>query len=390
MSEMEGSQPNFSERFSILMVDDQAIYGEVLKRMIVDTSWEFNFCQNPLEAIDMAKRVKPTVILQDLVMPEMDGLELVKAFRSEKSLSEVPLIVLSSTEDASIKYKAFANGANDYMVKLPEKLELLARIEYHCKAYLNYCQKNRAMLLLKESQDALKKELSEAQNYVESLLPAKFDGESLDCDWVYKSSTMLGGDCFGYSFIDDRNFAIYLLDVCGHGVGAALLSVSAVNVLRSQTLSGIDFREPANVLEALSQAFDMDTQNGMFFTLWYGVYNIKTRSLKYSTGGHPPAVLVSKNSLSYLGTDGTVIGANMGIKYIQKEVLVGPNSNLYVFSDGVYEVEMESEHRMMQVEDFAKLLGQNEKPLNIMKAVQKIQNRENFDDDFSLCKIEIK
>ncbi len=327
---------NTQNRVSVLMIDDQAIFGEVIKKILsADSNAKFHFCQNPLEAIKIAEEIKPTVILQDLIMPEIDGLELVKQFRANPLTKNIPMIVLSSTEDASTKYQAFLSGANDYMVKLPDKLEILARIKYHSQAYTNYCQKNRALELLKKSQEALKAELLQAESYVESLLPEKIDNEYVSCDWVYQSSTMLGGDCFGYHFLDEDNFAMYLVDVCGHGVGAALLSVSTMNVLRSQSLSNVDFREPNQVLKAMSLAFDMDRQNGMFFTAWYGVFNTKTRTLKYSSGGHPPAILKSTKGLEFLSTNGLVVGGDVDFEYKQEEVEVAESSSLYIFSDGV-------------------------------------------------------
>ncbi len=378
-------------KVSVLMIDDQAIFGEVIKKILsADGNAQFHFCQNPLEAIKIAEEIKPTVILQDLVMPEIDGLELVKQFRSNPLTANIPMIVLSSTEDASTKYQAFISGANDYMVKLPDKLEILARIKYHSQAYTNFCQKNKALELLKKSQKALKDELLQAESYVESLLPAKIENEYVSCDWVYQSSTMLGGDCFGYHFLDEDNFAMYLVDVCGHGVGAALLSVSTMNVLRSQTLSQVDFKEPKQVLKAMSVAFDMDRQNGMFFTSWYGVFNVKTRVLKYASGGHPPAILKNGDKLDFLSTNGLVVGGDIDFEYTQKELTIEKDSSLFIFSDGVYEVEKAKENAMMSLEDFAEILHEEDSCLCIKEKVQKIQDKEIFDDDFSLCKILIK
>jgi len=388
-------QDSLSDELVILMVDDQAIFGEVLRRMVsVEDSWKFHFCKNPLEALDVAREIKPTVILQDLVMPEMDGLELVKKFREEPITKDVPMIVLSSTEDSAVKYKAFENGANDYMVKLPDALEVLARIRYHSKAYMNFRELNKAMKLLNESQNALRKELNEAEIYVSSLFPQKIDDKNFRTDWIFKSSTSLGGDCFGYHYLDEDNFAMYLLDVCGHGVGAALLSVSAMNVLRSQSLPDTDFKNPSQVLSRLSVAFDMDKQNGMFFTIWYGVYNIKNRELTYASGGHPPAVLLSENQKDFLSTKGLVIGAMPDCQYKSASVKVAENSRLYVFSDGVYEVVKASDKEMMTLENFADELEKapqaKSKILDMLAFTQEVQGCESFEDDFTLCEIILK
>ncbi|MDD5191448.1 MAG: SpoIIE family protein phosphatase, partial [Dehalococcoidales bacterium] len=112
----------------------------------------------------------------------------------------------------------------------------------------------------------------------------------LTADWRYIPSSELGGDAFGYRWVDADHFAIFLLDVCSHGVGAALLSISVMNVLRSQNLPGVDFRQPGEVMAALNRAFGMESQNNLYFTMWYGVVNKSTRQLHYSSGGHPPRV----------------------------------------------------------------------------------------------------
>lgn len=383
-------------RIRVLLVDDQKIIAEATKRMLADLpSTCLHYCADPTKAIDAAKQIRPTVILQDLVMPEVDGLTLVKFFRACPETREIPLVVLSSKEEPSVKYRAFENGANDYMVKFPDKLEVLARIQYHSNAYNILCERNEAMRKLQESQNALKRELDEAENYVISLLPAKIDSADLHTDWVFKSSTELGGDCFGYDWIDSDKFAIYLLDVCGHGVGAALLSVSAMNVLRSRTLSGIDFAQPDQVLNALNAAFDMDKQNGMYFTLWYGVYDRKTHTLSYASGGHPPAMLVAPDGSSTpLTTHGFIVGGMAESVYKKDSAKVAPNSKLYVFSDGVYEVR-KGDGKIMSLDEFAAQLpapaeSGASKVESMMRFSKRAQNSESFEDDFSLCEVVFK
>lgn len=384
------------KKIVVLLVDDQPIIGEAVRRMLADQSdIEFHFCGNPTDALKTAERVAPTVILQDLVMPEVDGLTLVKFFRASPKTRDIPLVVLSSKEEPDTKYRAFENGANDYMVKFPDKLEVVARIRYHSGAYTALLERNEAMRRLEESQAALKNELDEADHYVKSLLPAKFDDGKISADWVFKSSTSLGGDCFGYGWLDGRRFAVYLLDVCGHGVGAALLSVSAVNVLRSQSLADVDFAKPDMVLAGLNAAFDMDRQNGMYFTLWYGVYDCAERKLSFASGGHPPAILVHGGGYEKLMTGGIVIGGMPDAKFSSRTVDVPENSKLYVFSDGVYEVKYADGNGMMSVDDFARgLLLPTEddrgKAESMLDFSRKAQNNDQFEDDFSLCEITMK
>jgi phosphoserine phosphatase RsbU/P len=351
---------------------------------------QFHYCKEPTCAIAVASEVKPTVILQDLVMPEIDGLTLVRFYRANAKTRDIPVVVLSSKEEPKTKADSFACGANDYMVKLPDKLEVIARVRYHSRGYIAMQERNQAY-------QALAKELSEAADYVKSLLPARLAGEPAT-DWCFVPSTHLGGDAFGYHWIDPEHFAIYLLDVCGHGVGAALLSVSAMNVLRSQSLPDTDFRNPAEVLKGLNGAFPMEQNNGMFFTIWYGVYRKGARELVYASAGHPPAVLVTGASAAeaktlLLGTGGLVIGGMPDMEYRSQAQGLQAFSTLFVFSDGAYEITLKSSGTMWALEEWTALLGAHAKEPapaaldTIRQQVIALQGSEQFDDDFSLLQV---
>ena len=134
------------ERKIVLLVDDQAIVYEAVRGMIEgEPDIELHYCADPAEALEMATRVAPMLILQDLVMPAISGLTLVRYFRAHPVTRDVPLVVLSTKEDPAIKAEAFALGANDYLVKLPDRLELLARVRYHAQGYINLLQRNEAL-----------------------------------------------------------------------------------------------------------------------------------------------------------------------------------------------------------------------------------------------------
>ena len=164
-------------RITVLLVDDQAIIGEAVRRMLADESdIEFHHCSDPTQALATANAVRPTVILQDLVMPEVDGLTLVKFFRANPATRDVPMIVLSSKEEPAIKAESFALGANDYVVKLPDRLELIARIRYHSRGYIALLQRNEAFAALQENQRQLAEQIDAASKYVRSLLPGAVDG----------------------------------------------------------------------------------------------------------------------------------------------------------------------------------------------------------------------
>lgn len=140
----------------VLLVDDQAIVGEALRRALAgEVGIDFHYCRDPADAIRVAEAIQPTVILQDLVMPDVEGLDLVRRYRLDPVTSRVPIIVLSTKEEASIKREAFSAGANDYLVKLPDRIELIARIRYHSHAYHTQLQRDQAYRALRESQQQL-------------------------------------------------------------------------------------------------------------------------------------------------------------------------------------------------------------------------------------------
>lgn len=152
----ETTSPDVRQRSVVLLVDDQVFVGEAIRRFVCqEPGIEFHFCSNPLEALAVAKLVRPTVILQDLVMPSVSGLDLVSQYRADPVTKAIPIIVLSTKEEATIKSEAFRLGANDYLVKLPDRIELIARVRYHSEAYLSLIQRDEAYLALRKSQQEL-------------------------------------------------------------------------------------------------------------------------------------------------------------------------------------------------------------------------------------------
>jgi two-component system chemotaxis family response regulator WspR len=143
-------------KIMVLLVDDQPLVGRAVRLALSKQPHiNFHYCARAEEAVGLAELTKPTVILQDLVMPGVDGLSLVRQYRSNSATRDIPIIVLSTTEDAAIKKAAFAAGVNDYLVKLPDTIELVARIEYHSRFYINLQQRDAAFQALQESQQKL-------------------------------------------------------------------------------------------------------------------------------------------------------------------------------------------------------------------------------------------
>jgi len=260
---------------------------------------------------------------------------------------------------------------------------------------LLWVRSNKIIILtrknLKEQKAKLDKELAEAADYVKTMLPSPISEGPVYIDWLFVPSASLGGDAFGYNWLDDNHFAIYLLDVSGHGVGAALLSVSVLNLLRSQSLTDIDFKSPNQVLYKLNTAFQGEGHNDMFFTFWYGVFNVPTRTLTYASAGHPPALLLTKESnVAHLKTRNFVIGGTLDVEYEQKIQSVDTGASLYVFSDGVYEIKTR-DGSMWSFREYVSLLSnlnsnEHNSLDNLYKQTLQISEGEAFEDDYTILR----
>ena len=243
------------------------------------------------------------------------------------------------------------------------------------------------------SQQHLLRELSEAAKYVRSLLPEPTDG-AVRTRWRFVPSSRLGGDCFGYDWIDPDHFAVYLLDVSGHGVGAALLSVSVANALRGRSLPQTDFRDPAAVLARLNDAFPMERHDEKYFTIWYGVFDRAGRRLDYAAAGHPPALLLSgprpdRARPVELGSRNFAIGVVPGAQFAGASVALEPFSKLYVFSDGAYEVRKPG-GAMMRRDELVAYLAATPGPSDpdaVWRFVQDVGGTAALADDFSLLEV---
>lgn len=392
------ANPSLTEHeIKVMLIDDQPIIGEAVRRMLApENDIVFRYVNDPKNALQAAAEFTPTVILQDLVMPDVDGLTLAKTFRQTPATADVPLIVLSTKEEPKVKAESFALGANDYLVKLPDRIELVARIRHHSQGYINLLQRNEAYRALVESQKALSAELAEAAAYVCSLLPAPLDKPPVGVEWRFIPSTQLGGDAFDYHWIDDDHFCMFLLDVCGHGVGAALLSISAINVIRSEALPHTDFRDPGATLSALNGAFLMEKHNGMYFTIWYGVFNPREKTLSYASAGHPPALLFTPRAgaapeCGRLRTPGMVLGGMEDTEYTAQTIKLDTPSTLFVVSDGTFEIA-QPDRTIWPFENFVQLLSDAMaagKPAldELEKTVRQMHGPGALDDDFSIMKI---
>ena len=306
----------------------------------------------------------------------------------------VPHIELSAFYIAAFNYgNIFAIGS---LLSYLTYRYYLATITAEKKLEKEHQKVNAALNERNQVLERLNQELAEAADYVRTILPQPVTKGEIRTDWRFIPSTSLGGDAFGYHWVDTDHFAMYLIDVSGHGVGAALLSVSVMNVLRSQSLTDTDFRAPEQVLKSLNLAFPSEENNDMFFTIWYGIYNRRTSQLTYASGGHPPALLLGNtptgdSKITRLRTPNNVIGGMPKATYEKKECTVGEHNTLYIFSDGVYEVEKldGSMWRFQEFSDFI-IKTKTDAPSrldDLYRYAKNLGNLKNLEDEFTILEV---
>lgn len=239
---------------------------------------------------------------------------------------------------------------------------------------------------------AMEADLARASAYVAAILPQPLREGALLAEHFYLPSARLGGDAFGYQELSPGIFAGYILDVTGHGVGAAMHAVSLANVLRQPGLLGADLAKPADVVARLNQAFPMERTGGLLFSIWYWAYDATQRVLEYCSGGHHPALLLAPGATAIVALDrnNPVVGAMEDIPYTAARLKIRAGCRLYLFSDGAFEVQTESGVAWGQP-DIAALVRAAppggaiaEEPGRLYAAVRQAARHGPLDDDFSV------
>lgn len=405
----------------ILLIDDDPYILQGLQRLLQKHGYRVETANDADSGLHKAIHLAPSVVICDLLLPGgSSGIDICCQIKQDPQLATTAFLIMTSHSDLANRVEALEAGADDLLIKPIDTAELVARVNSGLRLH-------KLMQALRAQTRRLENELAEAATYVTSLLPRDTPEDAKSCISItsqFISSQELGGDCFDHYWLDPDYLVMYLLDVSGHGLGAALLSTSVLNVLRSQSLPGVDFRRPETVLKGLNETFKMSEQNDKYFTIWYGVYNRVTRQLVYASAGHPPALLVepamrsrsthpsasySQESLSadsnsaielqQLRTPGMPIGMMNDSIYRSETYTISIGSRLYIFSDGIYEIyptkpPIDSGKPQLGLTGLVTILTELEtqQQLSISTLIERVSRfgGDRFDDDLSLLEVDFQ
>lgn len=382
----------------ILVVDDDAINRELLVRLLERQGHLSCQAADGQDALSILRQASFDIALVDVMMPGMNGFQFLDLVRADEALREVSIIMVSALDDDASIARCLELGAEDYLPRDFNPVILKARIN-NILEKREYKRRNEAAAAsLAKAQSRLNAELRDAAAYVRSLLPQRVRWPGLAIDWEFIPSLSLGGDSFSYQRLDDGRLAFFLIDVSGHGIEAALLSVTVMNLLKAKSLGALDYGSPRSVLERLNESFRIEDQNNMYFTIWYGVWDPTVRAVRYATGGSPPALLCKPGEKAEeLVSEGPIIGVDETAAFPEREAYVPLGSQLYLFSDGLYEIRL-TDGSLLRWDDFVALFEAHSadcarspdciSPIRrIVDEVRERSAREPFADDVSILEI---
>jgi phosphoserine phosphatase RsbU/P len=334
----------------ILVVDDVSANLQVLTGMLKDRGYKVRPVPNGKLALLAARKAPPDLILLDINMPEMNGYEVCQHLKADESLKGIPIIFISALNENLDKIKAFAIGGVDYITKPFQMEELHARVETHLKLSRLQIELEETNERLAKANSRMSRDLKAAARIQETFLPHEVPHvPGTDFAWIYQPCDELAGDGLNVIPLGDGKFGLYVLDVSGHGVASALLSVTLSRLLSppsepsSILVSDAGNSErhkltpPAEVAARLNRLFPFDPATEQFATMVYGILNSATGEFRYVSAGHPgPVYLPFGDDPLILESHGYPIGL-ADDAYEERSVRLGAGDRLYLYSDGVPE-----------------------------------------------------
>ena len=349
----------------LLVVDDTDLNRDMLSRRLTKRGYDVDVAEGGQQALEMIATIAYDVILLDVIMPGMDGFETLTHIRERHSQTDLPVIMATAKDQSEDIVQAFKLGASDYVTKPLDFQVVLARLQTQLQLKQSVerirtleqdLQRRNAEL--EAEIERKRSDLQAAARVQRRCLPADVPTfDDIGFAWRYEPCDELGGDAINISQLDEDNIAVYILDVMGHGVPAALLSVMIGHDLsnRPNANSLVFSRDPesnrsvpANPIDVaikLNELYPMAAPNFQFFTAVYCCYNRRTKQLRYVNSGHLPPILVRNGEAGLLSTEahGPPIGVVPEITYSDETIQLQPGDRIYLYSDGIIELTHDQE-----------------------------------------------
>ena len=341
----------------VLIVDDNVINRKLLKGFLKQDDYELIEAADGTEALLKVFQTLPDLILLDIMMPNKDGYEVCKELKGDQRTVHIPIIFLSAKAGVEDKIRGLELGGADYVTKPFHSGEVLARVRTQLKIgrlTKKLMTANAALMkantTLEAKQQQIDGDLEAAAGIQESLLPQDIPSlDTLEVSWRFMPCDRIGGDIFNMIRLDELHWGIYMVDVSGHGVPSALVTVSVSQMLQPQRGMVLKKRidpppyyelmSPGQVLMGLDKEYPIERFD-KFFTISYLIVNAKTGSVRYASAAHPPPVLLHKDgTIELLKEGGTIIGMGGILPFEEGHRQLAKGDRLFVYTDGIVEYE---------------------------------------------------
>ncbi len=326
----------------ILIVDDEPFNVDYIEQELEDTGYETISAANGQEALEIIHREAPDLVLLDIMMPVMDGFEVLSRLKADAETREMPVIVISASNDLSSVVRGIQLGAEDYLPKPFEPILLGARISSGLeKKHLRDLQK----LYLK----SLQRELEIGHEIQLGFLPREIPRiDGWDVAAYFKSAREVAGDYYDVFILPDGNPVCLIGDVCGKGVGAALYMSLFRSLIRATSKTEALFNpagdHPLNNAERIHNIIAYTNQyvsethghTSMFSTVFIGIIDLQTHKFSYINGGNEPAIMLDKQGgVTLLWPTGPIVGVIPGAEFQTTEIAMEVGDLLLIYTDGV-------------------------------------------------------
>ncbi len=391
---------------TVFIVDDNMVNRKLLAAILKKEGYALLEAEDGEQAVAMTFREMPDLILLDIMMPKKDGYEVCLELKKDSRTANIPIIFLSAKSQTEDKIKGLDLGGADYVTKPFDRGEVLARV----RAQLKIARLTRELIGANEElvskQDKLDEDLKAAAGIQRSLLPQSIPQvAALDMAWRFMPCDRIGGDIFNVVRLDEDHWGIYMLDVSGHGVPSALVSVSVSQMLHAQhdRLLKKNTKEapyyeivpPSQVLNALDREYPIDRFD-KYFTMSYIIIDTQSNRITYSNAAHPPPVLLHRDgALELLEKGGTIIGMGGVLPFEEGTVRVRPGDRLFVYTDGIVEYRNETGELYGEERFYAELSALRDRSIaglinGVIDAIMRFGNHQHPQDDITLLGVEFR
>ena len=409
------SAPPDEEVFTLLVVDDNEANRDMLSRRLIRRGFSVNCAAGGHEALERISNERYDLVLLDLLMPDMDGMEVLRTIRETRSPAELPVIITSAKDETSDVIAGLEAGANDYITKpldfaivkarVRAQVKLKRAVERVHRLERDLGERNRA---LEAANQRMQSDLSAAARIQEAMLPASVpDRPQAKFAWMFKPCAELAGDALNVFALDENHIAMYVLDVVGHGVAASLLSIAVSRVLTPERNSflvrltseppGYRLLSPGEVAGQLNRRFPFDSGTEQFFSLLYGMIDLRTLEWRFVCAGHPAPIHVGRG-----GASPRLIAAHerlpIGIgdrTYPEHLMKLEPGDRLFIYTDGISEAmspakEPFGTQRMLDSLASSHALSLEESLESLWNDVERWRATSAGQDDASVVAVEIR